>query len=359
MSDPGSLPSSRRTFLRGAVAFGAALPLIPATSGPRTSAADGVSASKGPPQAPATPGAGAPAAAKSPPATQPTPGGPVLPISLAQWSLHRALRSGALAAAEFPASAKRDYGIDAVEYVNSFLMKGDPAQRIPQDASWFTDLRRRCDDLGVRSLLIMCDGLGELGDPDAGGRTKAVEAHRPWLEIAKGLGCHSIRVNAASRGTWEEQRDLAADGLQRLCRFAEPLGLNVIVENHGGLSSNGRWLAETIRAVGHPRAGTLPDFGNFNLGNDTWYDRYQGVTELMPFAKGVSAKSHDFDEQGNERFTNYQRMLAIVIDAGYRGHIGIEFEGDRLSEPEGIRATKALLERVMGGGGAGGAGSRD
>jgi len=271
---------------------------------------------------------------------------PLFPISLAQWSLHRALRSGGLDPAQFPLAAKRDYGIDAVEYVNTFLMKGDPSEKIPQDSQWLTDLRKRCDDLAVRSVLIMCDGLGALGATDEGARATAVERHRPWLEIAKQLGCHSIRVNASSQGSWEEQRSLAADGLRRVCEHADGLGLSVIVENHGGLSSNGRWLAETIRAVGHPRAGTLPDFGNFDLGNGSWYDRYQGVAELMPFAKGVSAKSHDFDEQGNERFTDYARMLRIVIDAGYRDWIGIEYEGQRLPEPEGIRATRALLERV-------------
>lgn len=271
---------------------------------------------------------------------------PLFPISLAQWSLHRTIRSGALDPAAFPQAALRDYGIDAVEYVNTFLMKGDPKERVPQDAAWFADLRRRCDDLGVRSVLIMCDGLGALGAPQQADRLGAVERHRPWLEIANGLGCHSIRVNAASQGSWEEQRSLAADGLRRLCELADPLGLNVIVENHGGLSSNGKWLAETIRAVGHPRAGTLPDFGNFDLGGGTWYDRYEGVAELMPFAKGVSAKSHDFDDEGGERFTDYRRMLGIVLDAGYRDWIGVEYEGSRLSEPEGIRATKALLERV-------------
>lgn len=284
-------------------------------------------------------------------ATAPAPGrdgaGKALfPISLAQWSLHRALRSGALDPAEFPLAAKRDYGIDAVEYVNTFLMRGDPKATLPQDAQWLSTLRKRCDDLGVRSLLIMCDGLGALGAAEEADRAAAVERHRPWLEIAQGLGCHSIRVNAASTGTWEEQRSRAADGLRRLCELAAPLGLNVIVENHGGLSSNGRWLAETIRAVGHPRAGTLPDFGNFDLGNGSWYDRYQGVTELMPFARGVSAKSHDFDEQGNERFTDYAKMLRIVIEAGYRDWIGIEYEGQRLPEPDGVRATKALLESV-------------
>jgi sugar phosphate isomerase/epimerase len=167
-----------------------------------------------------------------------------------------------------------------------------------------------------------------------------------WVEAAKYLGCHSIRVNAQSQGTPEEQRELASEGLRRLTEFAAGRDINVIVENHGGLSSTGVWLASVIREVDHPRCGTLPDFGNFQIQEDEWYDRYRGVAELMPFAKAVSAKSHDFDEHGDERHTDYLRMLRIVLDAGYRGYVGIEYEGSEIGEPDGIRKTKALLERT-------------
>jgi sugar phosphate isomerase/epimerase len=153
-------------------------------------------------------------------------------------------------------------------------------------------------------------------------------------------------VNAQSEGSYEDQLERAADGLRRLTEFGAEHRINVIVENHGGLSSNGAWLATVMKKVGHPGCGTLPDFGNFNLGNGRQYDRYKGVQELMPFAKGVSAKSNDFDERGNEIRTDYRRMMKIVVDAGYTGYVGIEYSGDRLSEPEGIRATKNLLERV-------------
>ena len=214
------------------------------------------------------------------------------------------------------------------------------------DRRYLRDLKARCDGEGVRSLLIMCDGEGAIGDPDAAARTRTVENHRKWVEAARFLGCHSIRVNAQSRGTPDEQRSLAADGLRRLTEIAAGRGVNVIVENHGGISSNGAWLASAIRAVGHPRCGTLPDFGNFQISAEESYDRYRGVAELMPFAKAVSAKSHDFDAAGNETRTDYARMLRVVLGAGYRGFIGVEYEGSTLSEPEGIRATKALLERV-------------
>ncbi|MHC5006863.1 MAG: sugar phosphate isomerase/epimerase family protein [Planctomycetota bacterium] len=279
------------------------------------------------------------AAVALPPVAALTETKPVFEISLAQWSLHRTLFGGKLDPLEFPAYARRA-GLDAVEYVNSFFK--DKAR----DEAYLGEMKRRADDAGVRSLLIMVDGEGALGDPDDGERSKVIERHRRWLEAAKYLGCHSIRVNAASRGTPQEQRDHVADGLLRLTEMAAPLELNVIVENHGGISSNGAWLASVIRQVDHPRCGTLPDFGNFQIANDEWYDRYQGVEELMPFAKAVSAKSNDFDAEGNEVHTDYRRMMRIVLDAGYHGYVGIEYEGEKAGEDEGIAATKTLLERV-------------
>ncbi|HEX9165883.1 MAG TPA: sugar phosphate isomerase/epimerase family protein, partial [Gemmatimonadales bacterium] len=180
-----------------------------------------------------------------------------------------------------------------------------------------------------------------LGDPDAAKRKQAVENHHKWVTAAKTLGCASIRVNAASEGPAEEQMKLAADGLRSLCEFAEPHGINVIVENHGGLSSHGDWLVGVMKLVSHPRCGTLPDFGNFYE-----YDRYKGVQELMAYAKGVSAKSHDFDGEGNETTKDFRRLMKIVLDAGFRGWIGIEYEGGHLPEREGIRRTLHLLERI-------------
>lgn len=258
-------------------------------------------------------------------------------ISLAEWSLHRTIFSGKLDNLDFPRTAKQEFGIEAVEYVNQFFK--DKAN----DADYLTELAKRAEDEGVTNVLVMCDGLGNLGDPDDKARTQAIEKHYPWVEAAKRLGCHSIRVNAASKGTFEEQQKLAADGLTRLAEFAAQLEMNVLVENHGGLSSNGEWLAGVMKLVNLPTCGTLPDFGNFHD-----YDRYRGVEELMPFAKGVSAKSHEFDAEGNEVRTDYRRMLRLVLDAGYRGWIGVEYEGTALPEAEGILATKKLLEQVRG-----------
>ena len=265
---------------------------------------------------------------------------PLFDISLAQWSLHRALGKKELDNLDFPKKA-RSLQIAAVEYVNSFWK--DKAA----DSKYVAELVRRCDGEGVRSLLIMCDGEGALGDPDAKARAAAVGNHHKWVEAAKALGCHAIRVNAQSSGTFEEQQKLAADGLAQLCAFAAPHGIDVIVENHGGLSSNGKWLSGTLKLADHPRCGALPDFGNFRVSDKETYDRYQGTDELMPFARGVSAKSHDFDDKGEEIHTDYHRMLEIVVmKHAYRGFVGIEYEGGKLSEDDGIRATKVLLERV-------------
>ncbi len=289
---------------------------------------------------------------------------PLFRISLAEWSYFRELFGPALSALaddtfgdvllsdprslyqgeldhlDFPARA-RSLGFDAVEYVNTFFF--DRAR----DEEYLGELKMRCDGEGVTSQLIMCDAEGDIGAPDAAERTQTIENHHKWVEAAAFLGCHSVRVNAASEGSFEEQQKLAADGLRQLCEYADGHDVNVLVENHGGISSNGAWLASTLAMVDHPRIGSLPDFGNFRISDEPeeWYDRYLGVEELMPTALAVSAKSYAFDEAGNETTIDYDRMMRIVLDAGYRGRVGIEFEG-RAEADEGILATKALLERL-------------
>lgn len=265
-------------------------------------------------------------------------------LSLAEWSLHRTLRdeSKDVTNLDFPRLAK-ELEIDAIEYVNQFFK--DKAD----DKQYLADLQQRCDDHGVTSVLIMVDGEGQLGDPDDNARKQAVQNHRKWLDAAKFLGCHSIRVNAGSRGPHSEQRRLAADGLRQLSELAQPMGLNVIVENHGGWSSDADWLVATILDVGMANCGTLPDFGNFFLSrgdNPIEFDRYEGVEKLMPLAKAVSAKTHHFDDQGNETNTDYARMMEIVLRHDYHSHVGIEWEGSSVDEMTGIRLTRDLLRKV-------------
>ncbi len=271
-------------------------------------------------------------------------------ISLAQWSLHKLLFAKQLSPLDFPVVARKIYDIEAVEYVNQFFL--DKAK----DTSFLTELKKRADDNGVKSLLIMVDQEGSLASPDVALRNESVEKHYKWVEAAKFLGCHSIRVNLHGEGTEEEWEKASIEGLGKLTEFAAKLELNVIVENHGQWSSKGNLVAEVMKAVNSPNCGTLPDFGNFCVRRRDgdmwrspcveWYDRYKGVEEMLPFAKGVSAKSFDFDEKGNETTIDFKTMLRLVKNSGFKGYIGIEYEGDRLSEHAGIIATKKLLETV-------------
>ncbi len=290
-----------------------------------------------------------------------------LNISLAQWSLHKSffgntlngdwerfgrllkenpdsLLQGKLHPDDFPKIAA-GYGVNTIELVNTFYFSK------AKDTAYWTAFKKKCDDAGVKVGLIMCDALGDIGNADSLERQKAVVNHYDWLMIAKRLGVPTIRVNAAGTGTAEEVAKNAADGLQKLGAFAAKENINVVVENHGGYSSDGLWLSGVMKAVNMENVGTLPDFGNFCIeraadGCKKEYDRYKGVTELMPYAKGVSAKTYGFNTEGNETQIDYARILKIVKEAGFKGNIGIEFEGDKLSEDEGIKATKALLEKL-------------
>jgi sugar phosphate isomerase/epimerase len=277
---------------------------------------------------------------------------PRFKISLAQWSLHNTLNEKKLDHLDFPKKAVEAFGIYGVEYVNQFFK--DKAT----DSSYLAEMNKRAKDLGVTQLLIMIDGEGGLAEPDDVKRKEAVINHHKWVDAAKTLGCHSIRVNAF--GTSDDPVALhkaAVDGLGSLTSYAQPIGINVIVENHGGYSSDGQWLSGVMKEINMANCGTLPDFGNFCIrrrDGDQWespcvvdYDRYKGVEEMMPYAKAVSAKSYDFDDMGNETSIDYARMMDIVKQSSYSGYLGIEYEGTRLSEDEGILATNKLLERLI------------
>ncbi|MBV2228332.1 MULTISPECIES: sugar phosphate isomerase/epimerase [Sphingobacterium] len=255
-------------------------------------------------------------------------------ISLAEWSLHKKLFKGDLKNIDFPEYTAKNFGIHGVEYVNQFFK--DKAK----DMTYLKDLNNRAKDNGVKNVLIMVDGEGSLGDRDETKRKQAVENHYKWIDAANFLGCHAIRVNAAGEGTKEEVKEQVVKSLSTLADYGKKGKISVVVENHGGISSHGDWLADVLKTVGKKNCGSLPDFGNFYE-----YDRYQGVKDLMPYAKGVSAKSHAFDANGNDTGIDYAKMMQIVKSAGYNGYVGIEFEGDKISEDEGIKLTKALLEK--------------
>ena len=268
-------------------------------------------------------------------------------ISLAQWSLHRSFDEKKLKPENFPVIAKDQFNINAVEYVNSFYAD------YVHDSSFWNALNQRANDHGVKNLLVMVDEEGDLGNPDDNERKKAVQNHFKWVDAAKLLGCHSIRVNGFGEGNKEVVGNALVDGMGMLGEYAVQAGINVIIENHGLYTSDGKWVIDVIKRVGRDNCGTLPDFGNFCTARK-WgstqdgtcpevYDRYLGVKEMMPFAKGVSAKSYRFDANGQETTIDFGRMLRIVKEAGFTGYIGIEYEGNELTEPEGINATKNLL----------------
>ncbi len=264
-------------------------------------------------------------------------------ISLAEWSLHKALFAHKIANIDFPRIARDEYGIDGIEFVNQFFK--DKAH----DSTYLKGLKTRANDLGVTCVLIMIDGEGDLSAPEADERDQAVENHKKWVDAAAALGCHAIRVNTGGH-YGPDHVDVIAQACGALADYGAKQGIEIICENHGGPSSNPAAMVALMKAVHRPTFGTLPDFGNFPQDGRGHYtiDVYDAIARMMPFAKGVSAKSYDFGDDGKETKLDFARILKIVTDAGYKGFVGIEYEGGRLSEPEGIRATKRLLESLKG-----------
>jgi sugar phosphate isomerase/epimerase len=304
---------SRRHFLEGSLAVGALLSL-----GSRVAAA----ADSG----------GKPEAGKI--------GG--FKISLAEWSLHKALFAKKIDNLDFPKIARQEYGIDGVEFVNQFFK--DKAH----DSAYLKDLKARASEHGVTCVLIMIDGEGDLSAERDEKRTEAVENHKKWVDAAAALGCHAIRINTGEH-YGPTHVEPVAEACGTLTEYGAKNGISIICENHGGPSSSPDALVALMKAVAKPTFGTLPDFGNFPQEGDQYtIDIYDAIARMMPYAKGVLAKSYDFDSSGKETRLDYARILKIVTDAGYHGFVGIEYEGSRLAESEGIRATKKLLESLRG-----------
>lgn len=272
-------------------------------------------------------------------------------ISLAEWSLRDWLRSGKISNLGFGATAKKEFGIDAVEYVSTFFEGKET------DQSYLRELKQRTDDEGVRNVLIMVDMWGDegaLASPEESKRKMAAQNHHKWVDAAKYLGCHTIRVNASGHGNagYQDAKNWFADGLLRLVKYGKSNGISIVVENHGGHSSNGRWLADVMKTVDDEYCGTLPDFGNFAVDRESgiFYDPLIGLSQIMPYAKGVSAKANQFDAWGNETTIDYPKMMRIVHTAGFEGYVGVEWGGggySNMKPEEGIRATKKLLQKII------------
>jgi sugar phosphate isomerase/epimerase len=282
---------------------------------------------------------------------------PSLEISLAEWSLHRGLKNGTIDHLDFPSIASKQFGVNVVEYVNGcFGSYKRDFKEAGKDMTYLRELLKRSKDAGVTNHLIMVDEEGFLALPEDKERLEAVENHKKWIDAAKFLGCKTVRVNLHGTGETSAKKTASIDSLSRLGEFAKPVNINIVVENHGSDSSKGFWLADIMRQVNKSNVGTLPDFGNFCISHQ-WgttqgdcaeiYDRYKGIEELLPFAKGVSAKTYDFDANGEQPKIDYQRLINLVKASGFNGYIGIEFEGETQSEEEGIRKTKALLQKYM------------
>lgn len=279
---------------------------------------------------------------------------PFFKISLAQWSLSGPIMAGEMDPMDFAEKAN-EMGFTGIEYVSQLYTRQlEEYGNTPEGMQILLDsLKSKSERFNVENVLIMVDGEGDLATPNEEERNQAVENHKKWVDAAQFLGAHSIRVNLFGSDDPEEWKTAAIDGLTKLSNYAAEKDINVLVENHGYLSSNAQLLVEVMEGVNLPNAGTLPDFGNFCLqreGGERWeaacveeYPKYQGVEEMMPYAKAVSAKSYDFNEEGEETTIDYSRMLQIVKDAGFTGYIGIEYEGQRLPAEEGILATKELL----------------
>jgi len=257
-------------------------------------------------------------------------------LSLAEWSFHTSIQNGKMTNMDFPGIARTHFDIGAIEYVSVLF----GSKTAVEDTVYLQKLKNECEKYHVISNLIMVDGEGNLGDTNLQKRDIAVANHYKWVRAASFLGCHSIRVNAAGEGTPEEVQKAVIDGLNKLCEYASTYKINIIVENHWGNSSNPEWLIPVIKAVNKSNCGVLPDFGNFDNA-----DRYQAVEKMMPYAKGVSAKSYNFDAQGNETKIDYQKMMNIVRKSGYKSYVGIEYEGEQLTEDEGIIATMKLIKK--------------
>lgn len=282
---------------------------------------------------------------------------PFFKLSLAQWSIHKMIREGGVDPYSFAEKAK-NWGFEGLEYVSQLYNPelSDAEYSAEAMAAFVAKSNAEAQKHGLKNVLIMIEGQGNLAVSDPKERMEAVERHYKWVDAAAAMGCHAIRVNLAGSDVPEEWKVNSVDGLTKLATYAKTKNINVIVENHGGLSSNAAMVADVMATVNMDNCGTLPDFGNFCIkrkdpndyaaGCAEMYDIYQGVKELMPHAKAVSAKSHDFDANGNDTGIDYKKMLQIVKDAGYTGFIGVEYEGSVLGEEAGILATKELMLKV-------------
>ena len=273
---------------------------------------------------------------------------------MAQWSINGSISSGKISPVDFAIKA-RELEIDAIEHVNTLYSVNSDYLSKNSMKTLVKDLNSRANDNGVKNLLIMISQEGELASSRKNLRAMAIDKHKAWIDVANEIGCESVRVDLRGSNSFDKWKKNSIMSLNTLCEYSP--NLNITVENHGSFSSNGKYLADVMKSITQDNCGTLPDFGNFCIKGSPnpanlnickkWYDRYEGINDLMPFAKALSAKSYDFLDNGDEKYIDYYKMMRIVNNHPYEGYIGIEYEGNRLSEDEGILATKKLLEKII------------
>ena len=273
---------------------------------------------------------------------------------MAQWSINGSISRGKISPLDFAIKA-RELEIDAIEHVNTLYSVHSDYLSKNSMKTLAKDLNSRANDNGVKNLLIMISDEGELASNRKNLRAMAIDKHKAWIDVANEIGCESVRVDLRGSNSFDKWKKNSIMSLNTLCEYSP--NLNITVENHGGFSSNGKYLADVMKSITQDNCGTLPDFGNFCIKGSPnpanlnvckkWYDRYEGINDLMPFAKALSAKSYDFLDNGDEKYIDYYQMMRIVNNHPYEGYIGIEYEGNRLSEYEGILATKKLLEKII------------
>ncbi len=267
-------------------------------------------------------------------------------ISIAAWSWNKMFR-GKNNFVNRPMADQIDLakeaGVTGLELVNQYFQS--PTNR------YLNGFKKKADDEGIKILLVMIDGETDMNSPDLKDRKQAFIDHRKWVDIAAVLGCHSVRCNAgyfSGNISSEDSMKYAAESFSELSEYAMQYNMNVIIENHGGLSSDPEWLVGLMKMVDRNNFGTLPDFGNFPHDNHQYkIDIYKAVDRMMPYAKAVSAKCFDFDEDGNEKFIDFEKMMEIVFKHNYHGYVGVEYEGGRLNDIEGVAACIKLLKRFQ------------
>ena len=256
---------------------------------------------------------------------------PPLRLSLAEWSLRREILDFQPRHLELARVAKDVFGLDAIEYRSTFF--ADKAT----DFGYLGEMKKRQEDLGVRAVLIEVENEGPLGAQEDWDRWTAIDAHFKWLAAAAFLGCESVSVPAEGLVRGAPYLDWMADSLQRLGGIAKPYGINVLVANRVGLACDGSWMAKLMDRTAVPWVGAHPHVGNVDLGGGKAYPRYQGVEEMMPFAKALSVR-------GGSSEIEFGKIAKLAAESNYARYVGIEWDG--AGDPR--EGTKRTIELVRG-----------